>query len=216
MIQKTYRGLLGRRRANWQRVIRRLKKEDDQTLSWLRQKYVADAVQDAELAALVPASHENQKPIASCPLFGHTRCCTLCTLCVERDQGQLSRLACIWQAKYTKLEQAMSAARSDIVDREQRAERQFKMEARKAQERIRKVKGWGAWLPQAGTVSGKKYFYHTETGEVRWGRHTMFLHARAPADPRHSRKMQRPSFTTSDIADTVCSWHSRANHCFEL
>ena len=61
MIQKTYRGLLGRRRANWQRVIRRLKKEDDQTLSWLRQKYVADAVQDAELAALVSAFHSNKR-----------------------------------------------------------------------------------------------------------------------------------------------------------
>ena len=72
----------------------------------------------------------------------------------------------------------MGVARSDIVDREQRAERQFKMEARKAQKKIRKVKGWGVWLPQAGTVSGKKYYFHTETGEVIWGRHTVFLHAR--------------------------------------
>lgn len=120
-IQKTYRGLLGRRKAKWQRVIKRLKAEEAQTLSWLRQKYVGDAVQDAELAVL---------------------------------------------ARYTKLEQAMSSARSDIVDREKRAEQLFKVEARRLQERVRRGTGLGPWLPQSGSVSGKKYYCHTETGEV--------------------------------------------------
>lgn len=83
----------------------------------------------------------------------------------------------------------MGVARSDIVDRERRAERRFKMEARRAQERIRNVKGWGSWLPQAGTVSGKKYYYHTETGEVNLG-HALFLPARM-----HTAPEQPPSCT---------------------
>jgi len=121
-IQKVFRGWKGRKSARWQRTIRRLKEEEANALLYLRQKYVADATADTELAVL---------------------------------------------ARYTRLEKQIATARRDIVDRDVHTEQDFKRQARRAQKVIRRAKGWGPWVPQMGSVSGRTFYFHSETGEVR-------------------------------------------------